>query len=138
MRIIKFILFSLLSVTCRSFSAGGSELISRLDRNLFSIRLILKDEDYSSCFITRIDMDKLYFDLDFSESTTLHLYSLYSRLVDDEVRNRLTFVFAGLDEDTVSDTRADFSEVEIERDGRARKKSSESLNLSFGSKTQLT
>ncbi len=46
-------------------------MISRLDRNLFSIRLILKDEDYSSCFITRIDMDKLYFDLDFSAETPL-------------------------------------------------------------------
>lgn len=80
----------------------------------------------------------LNFDLDISGSTTLHLYSLYSKLVDDEVRSRLTFAFAGLDEDTISDTRVDFSEVEIERDVRARKKTSESLNLSFGSKTQLT
>ena len=33
----------------------------------------------------------LNFDLDVSDSTTLHLYTLYSRFTDTELRNRLTF-----------------------------------------------
>ncbi len=100
--------------------------------------------DYPEDFQPRIyDINReriggaLNFDLDITDATTLHLYSLYSRLTDDEVRGRLVYKLAGVDEGTISDTSASFSEVEIERDIRAREETAESLNISFGSKTQL-
>ncbi|MCZ0952901.1 MAG: TonB-dependent receptor [Rhodospirillaceae bacterium] len=82
----------------------------------------------------------LNFDLDVSDSTTLHLYTLYSRFTDTELRNRLTFGLDGLDEDTVTATTADYSEVEIERDTKGRNMQgqvAENRSISLGSETQL-
>ncbi|MDE0055602.1 MAG: TonB-dependent receptor plug domain-containing protein, partial [Gammaproteobacteria bacterium] len=62
----------------------------------------------------------LNFDLDISDSTTLHLYSLYSRFQDTELRNRTTFGLGELDEGALTATRMSFSEVEIERDTKGR------------------
>ena len=82
----------------------------------------------------------LNFDLDISDSTTLHLYSLYSRFQDTELRNRTTFGLGGLDESTLTATRMSFSEVEIERDTKGRDmrgQIAENTSVSFGSDTQL-
>ena len=82
----------------------------------------------------------LNFDLDVSDSTALHLYSLYSRFQDTELRNRLTFGLDGLDESSLTATRADYSEVEVERDTKGRDmrgQVAENLSISFGSDTQL-
>ena len=82
----------------------------------------------------------LNFDLDVSESTALHLYTLYSRFKDTELRNRTTFGLDGLDESTLSPTRMSYSEVEIERDTKGRDmrgQIAENLSISFGSDTQL-
>ena len=82
----------------------------------------------------------LNFDLDVTDATTLHLYSLYSRFKDTELRNRLTFGLDGLDESTLTATRADYSEAEIERDTKGRDmrgQIAENLSISFGSDTQL-
>ena len=82
----------------------------------------------------------LNFDLDVSDATTLHLYTLYSRFTDTELRNRTTFGLGGLDEDTVTSTTADYSEVEIERDTKGRNmrgQIAENMSVSLGSETQL-
>ena len=82
----------------------------------------------------------LNLDLDVSDSTALHLYSLYSRFKDTELRNRLTFGLDGLDEDTLTADRASYSEAEIERDTKGRDmrgQIAENLSISFGSDTQL-
>ena len=82
----------------------------------------------------------LNFDLDVSDSTELHLYSLYSRFQDTELRNRTTFGLDGLDESALTPTRMSFSEVEIERDTKGRDmrgQVAENLSISFGSDTQL-
>ncbi|MDD9962973.1 MAG: TonB-dependent receptor [Gammaproteobacteria bacterium] len=82
----------------------------------------------------------LNFDLDVSESTALHLYTLYSRFKDTELRNRTTFGLDGLDESALTPTRMSFSEVEIERDTKGRDmrgQIAENLSISFGSDTQL-
>lgn len=82
----------------------------------------------------------LNFDLDVSDSTALHLYTLYSRFTDTELRNRLTFALDGLDEATVTATTADYSEVEIERDTKGRDQRgqiAENLSIALGSDTQL-
>ena len=82
----------------------------------------------------------LNFDLDVSDSTELHLYSLYSRFKDTELRNRTTFGLDGLDESTLSPDRMSYSEVEIERDTKGRDmrgQVAENLSISFGSDTQL-
>ena len=82
----------------------------------------------------------LNFDLDVSDSTELHLYSLYSRFKDTELRNRTTFGLDGLDESTLSPNRMSYSEVEIERDTKGRDmrgQVAENLSISFGSDTQL-
>ena len=82
----------------------------------------------------------LNFDLDVSDSTELHLYSLYSRFKDTELRNRTTFGLDGLDEGALSPTRMSYSEVEIERDTKGRDmrgQVAENLSISFGSDTQL-
>ena len=82
----------------------------------------------------------LNFDLDVSDSTRMYLYTLYSKFTDTELRNRVTFGLDGLDEATVTDTRADYSEVEIERDTRGRERKgqiAETLAISLGSETQL-
>ncbi len=82
----------------------------------------------------------LNFDLDVSDSTALHLYTLYSRFKDTELRNRLTFGLDGLDEATVTANTASFSEVEIERDTKGRNRRgqiAENLSIAFGSDTQL-
>ncbi len=80
----------------------------------------------------------LNFDLDVSNSTTLHLYTLYSKFNDTELRNRLTFKLGGLDEATVTNEFAEYGEAEIERDTKDREQSAENLSISFGSETQLT
>ena len=82
----------------------------------------------------------LNFDLDVSESTALHLYTLYSRFKDTELRNRTTFGLDGLDESALTATRMSYSEVEIERDTKGRDmrgQIAENLSISFGSDTQL-
>ena len=82
----------------------------------------------------------LNFDLDISDATTLHLYTLYSRFTDTELRNRVTFGLDGLDEDTITATTADYTEVEIERDTKGRSfqgQIAENLSISLGSETQL-
>ena len=82
----------------------------------------------------------LNFDLDVSDATTLHLYTLYSRFTDTELRNRTTFGLDGLDEDTVTASSADYSEVEIERDTKGRNmrgQIAENRSISLGSETQL-
>ena len=80
----------------------------------------------------------LNFDLDVSEATTLHLYTLYSRFKDTELRNRLTFGLGGLVEATVTDEFAEFEEAELERDTKDRDQTAENLSISFGSETQLS
>jgi len=82
----------------------------------------------------------LNFDLDISDTTTLHLYTLYSEFTDTELRNRTTFKLDGLDEATANGSGAAFSEVEVERDTKGRNiqgQVAESLSVSFGSATQL-
>ena len=82
----------------------------------------------------------LNFDLDVSDATTLHLYTLYSRFTDTELRNRVSFGLDGLDEDTITATSADYTEVEIERDTKGRSfqgQIAENLSISLGSETQL-
>ena len=82
----------------------------------------------------------LNFDLDVSDDTTLHLYTLYSRFTDTELRNRVSFGLDGLDEDTITETSADYTEVEIERDTKGRSfqgQIAENLSISLGSETQL-
>lgn len=82
----------------------------------------------------------LNFDLDVSDSTAIHLYTLYSKFTDTELRNRTTFGLDGLDEDTISATSAAYTEAEIERDTKGRDirgQVAENLSLSLGSDTQL-
>ena len=82
----------------------------------------------------------LNFDLDISSTTTLHLYSLYSEFTDTELRNRTTFGLDGLDEATITNVSADYSEVEIERDTKGRDQQgqvAENTAIALGSKTQL-
>ncbi len=80
----------------------------------------------------------LNFDLEVSDSTVLHLYTLYSEFTDTELRNRTTWTLEDLDEDTVTATSADYSTVEVERDTKDRDQSAKNMSLSFGSDTQLT
>jgi len=85
----------------------------------------------------------LNLDLDVSDSTRLYAYSLYSKFTDTELRNRVTFDLSEddvLDQATVTDTSADFSLVEIERDTKGRDRRgqiAETLSISLGSETQL-
>ncbi len=82
----------------------------------------------------------LNFDLDISDSTALHLYTLYSKFTDTELRNATAFEFGGLDENTVSATNADYDELEIERSTKGRTRIgqiAENLSISAGSETQL-
>jgi TonB-dependent receptor len=85
----------------------------------------------------------LNLDLDVSDSTRLYAYTLYSKFTDTELRNRVTFDLSEddvLDQATVTDTNADFSLVEIERDTKGRDRRgqiAESLSISLGSETQL-
>ena len=80
----------------------------------------------------------LNLDFDVSDITTLHMYSLYSRFEDTELRNRLTYKLDGLDEATVTSTSAAYSEAELERDTKDRDQIAENLSISFGSDTQLS
>tara|TARA_R110002049_G_scaffold25557_13_gene89711 strand:+ start:4809 stop:7571 length:2763 start_codon:yes stop_codon:yes gene_type:complete len=79
----------------------------------------------------------LNFDLDLNETTALHLYTLYSTFEDVEVRNAVEFALDGLDEDTVTDASADYSEVEISRSTKDRMQTADNLSISLGSETQL-
>ncbi|MDA0706971.1 MAG: TonB-dependent receptor [Proteobacteria bacterium] len=82
----------------------------------------------------------LNFDLDVSDSTRLYAYTLYSEFTDTELRNAVSFGLDGLDEDTVTDASADYSEVEIERTTKGREirgQVAEMLSVSLGSETQL-
>lgn len=102
--------------------------------------------DYTEEFEPRlytIDRERiggaLNFDLDVSDTTTLHLYTLYSRFKDQELRNATTFGLDGLDETTVTASSADYSEVEIERGTKGRNikgQTAENLAIAFGSSTQ--
>ena len=80
----------------------------------------------------------LNFDYDATESTTFHFYSLYSKFKDTEARDALGFGFDDLDEDTVTDTNADYYAAELEHSTKNRDQTAENLSLSFGSATQLT
>ncbi|MGI9271847.1 MAG: TonB-dependent receptor [Woeseiaceae bacterium] len=82
----------------------------------------------------------LNLDLDVSDSTRLYAYTLYSKFTDTELRNRISAGLDGLDEATVTDTLASYSEVEIERDTKGRDRRgqiAETLSISLGSETQL-
>jgi TonB-dependent receptor len=84
----------------------------------------------------------LNLDLEVSDSTRLYAYSLYSKFSDTELRNATAFAFDGLDENTVTDSSADYSEVEIERTTKGREidslaQSADTLSISLGSETQL-
>lgn len=79
-------------------------------------------------------------DLDVSDTTRLYLYTLYSKFKDTELRNAITFGLDGLDEATVTDTRADYSEVEIERTTKGRNlrgQVAQNLSISLGSESQF-
>lgn len=79
-------------------------------------------------------------DLDVSDSTRLHAYTLYSRFTDTELRNAVTFGLDDLDESTVTATTADYDTVEIERSTKGRNmrgQIAENLSISLGSDTQL-
>ena len=67
----------------------------------------------------------LNFDLDVSDSTTLRLYTLYSKFTDTELRNRLTFKLDSLDEATVTNQFAEYGEAELERDTKDRDQTAE-------------
>ncbi len=79
----------------------------------------------------------LNFDLDVSDSTTLHLYTLYSKFNDTELRNRIVFGLDDLDEATVTNQFAEYGYAEIERDTKDREQSAENLSITFGSESQL-
>ncbi len=82
----------------------------------------------------------LNFDLDVSDQTALHLYTLYSKFTDTELRNRTTFKLDGLIDDLVTADSASYEEVEIERDTKGRDRLgqvAENSSIAFGSKTQL-
>ncbi len=84
----------------------------------------------------------LNFDLDVSDSTSLFLYTLYSKFTDTELRNGVTVGLDGLDESTATDTLASYEEVEIERDTKGRDSRgdgqiADTLSISLGSNTQL-
>ncbi len=81
----------------------------------------------------------LNFDLDVSDSTRLFAYTLYSEFTDTELRNATTFGLGGLDQDTVTESSADYSEAEIERTTKGRfirGQIAESLSVALGSETQ--
>ncbi len=83
----------------------------------------------------------LNFDLDVSDSTRLYAYTLYSKFTDNELRNRISYALEDLDEATVTDSSADYSLVEIERDTKGRfvgpGQTAENLSISLGSESQL-
>ena len=82
----------------------------------------------------------LNFDLDISDTTALHLYTLYSKFTDTELRNRTSYGLDDLDEATVTASSADYATVEVERDTKGRNirgQVAETLSISFGSETQL-
>lgn len=83
----------------------------------------------------------LNLDLDVSDSTRLYAYTLYSQFTDHELRNRISYGLDGLDEATVTDSLADYSEVEVERDTKGRftgdGQTAENLSIALGSETQL-
>jgi TonB-dependent receptor len=84
----------------------------------------------------------LNLDLDVSDSTRLYAYTLYSKFSDTELRNATAFALDGLDEDTVTDSSADYNEVEIERSTKGREidslaQTADTLSISLGSETQL-
>jgi TonB-dependent receptor len=80
----------------------------------------------------------LNFDLDISDTTTLHLYTLYSKFTDTELRNATEYALDGLDEGTVTGTSASFSEAEIERTTKDRDQTAENLSVSLGSASGTT
>lgn len=80
----------------------------------------------------------LNFDLDLTDNTQLHLYTLYSEFEDTELRDALAFGLDGLDEDTLTNTRADYYEAELEHSTKDRTQTADTFSLSFGSETQLT
>lgn len=82
----------------------------------------------------------LNLDLDVSDATRLYAYTLYSKFTDTELRNATAFGLDGLDEGTVTDSSADYSEVEIERTTKGRfirGQIAETLSVALGSETQL-
>lgn len=80
----------------------------------------------------------LNFDLDVSDTTQLHLYTLYSEFEDTEMRDSLTFGLDGLDEDTLTSTSADYYEAELEHGTKDRTQTADTFSASLGSETQLT
>jgi TonB-dependent receptor len=80
----------------------------------------------------------LNFDLDVSESTTLHLYTLYSKFKDTELRDALGYGIEDIDEDTATDSYTDYYTAEVEHTTKDRSQTADNLSLSFGSETQLT
>ena len=89
----------------------------------------------------RIDRERtgvvLNFDFDATENTSLHLYTLYSKFKDTELRDELVVGADGLDEDTATESYSSFYEAELEHTSKDRDQTAENSSISFGSETQL-
>lgn len=98
--------------------------------------------EYFEPRLYRVDRERasavLNFDLDMTESTTLHLYTLFSQFSDTELRDALGFGMEDIDEDTATSTHTDYYTAELEHSTKDRKQTADNLSLSFGSETQLT
>jgi TonB-dependent receptor len=101
--------------------------------------------DFNESFeprLYRVDRERasavLNFDLDLTEATTLHLYTLYSKFKDTELRDALAFGMEDIDEDTATPTHTDYYTAELEHTTKDRNQTADNLSLSFGSETQLT
>lgn len=96
----------------------------------FEPRLYTTDRERASAVLN--------LDLDVTDATTLHLYTLYSRFTDTELRDALGFGMEDIDEDTATDTHTDYYTAELEHSTKDREQTADNLSVSFGSETQLT
>ncbi len=96
----------------------------------FEPRLYLTERQRSSAVLN--------LDLDVTEATALHLYTLYSSFKDTETRDALTFGMEDIDEDTATNTHTDYYTAELEHTTKERSQTADNLSVSFGSETQLT
>lgn len=101
--------------------------------------------DFSETFEPRlytVDRERtsavLNFDLDVTEATSLHLYTLYSKFKDTELRDALAFAIEDINEDTATGSYTDYYTAEMEHTTKDRDQTADNLSISFGSETQLT
>ncbi|HET6564708.1 MAG TPA: TonB-dependent receptor [Xanthomonadales bacterium] len=101
--------------------------------------------DFNESFeprLYRVDRQRssavLNFDLDATENTTLHLYTLYSKFKDTELRDALAYGIEDIDEDTATDSYTDYYTAELEHSTKDRTQTADNMSLSLGSETQLT